>query len=50
MNESLAAAGYHDVAIDGRGANGAKLASGIYFVKIDTEADGNIVLKAMIMK
>ena len=49
VNESLAA-GYHDVRIDGRGDNGAKLSSGIYFVKIETESDGSTVMKAMIMK
>ncbi len=50
MNETFAARGNHDVRIDGRGDNGARLASGIYFVKIEAEAGGNAVLKAMIMK
>ncbi len=32
--ESDAAAGYHDVRIDGTSANGSRLSSGIYFVRI----------------
>jgi PKD domain-containing protein/putative Ig domain-containing protein len=33
-DESDAAAGYHDVRIDGTSANGSRLSSGIYFVRI----------------
>jgi hypothetical protein len=33
-DESDAAAGYHDVRIDGTDANGAKLSSGVYYVRV----------------
>jgi hypothetical protein len=48
-DQPSAAAGYHDVAIDGRDANGKGLASGIYYIKIHsvdgTEAKAVTILK-----
>jgi len=38
-DESDAAAGYHDVRIDGTDASGARLSSGVYFVRIRAGAD-----------
>jgi hypothetical protein len=37
--ESDAAAGYHDVRIDGTSANGSRLSSGIYFVRVRAGAE-----------
>ncbi|HTK70456.1 MAG TPA: putative Ig domain-containing protein [Candidatus Eisenbacteria bacterium] len=39
QDENDAAAGYHDVRIDGVNANGARLSSGVYFVRIRAGAD-----------
>jgi PKD repeat protein len=50
MDESNAAAGYHDVTIDGSDANGSRLASGIYFVKIHSSADGQVTKAVTILK
>ena len=49
MQESFAAAGYHDVTIDGRGENGEKLSSGVYFYNIKT-ADGSVSGRLTILK
>ncbi|HET7497871.1 MAG TPA: PKD domain-containing protein, partial [Candidatus Eisenbacteria bacterium] len=49
-DERAAMAGYHDYTIDGRSSTGAKLASGVYFVKIVSEADGSTVTRVTIMK
>jgi PKD repeat protein len=43
-------AGSHDFTIDGRSAGGSKLASGVYFVKIWAEHDGDTVQRITIMK
>jgi PKD repeat protein len=50
MDESSAAAGYHDVEIDGHDANGSKLASGIYYVKIQSASDGQLTKAVTILK
>ena len=50
MDESSAAAGYHDVTIDGHDANGSKLASGIYYVKVRSSVDGEIMKAITILK
>jgi flagellar hook assembly protein FlgD len=43
------AAGYHDVRIDGRNDSGGRLASGIYFVAIESP-DGNLRSKVTILR
>jgi len=48
-DQSSAAAGYHDIRIDGRGENGARLASGVYFFRLET-ADGQTVGRISILK
>lgn len=50
MEETAASAGYHDVKIDGRDGDGNRLASGIYYVLIRTEADGEEKLPITILK
>jgi PKD repeat protein len=50
MDESTSAAGYHDVTIDGHDANGLKLASGVYYVKVRTSFDGDITKAVTILK
>ncbi|HEX5032262.1 MAG TPA: FlgD immunoglobulin-like domain containing protein, partial [Candidatus Eisenbacteria bacterium] len=49
MDQPSAAAGHHDVAIDGRDAIGNRLASGVYYIKIQsvegTEAKAITILK-----
>ncbi|HET9252233.1 MAG TPA: putative Ig domain-containing protein, partial [Candidatus Eisenbacteria bacterium] len=50
MDESSAAAGYHDVTIDGHDANGSKLASGIYYVKVKSQFDGDVTKAVTILK
>jgi len=49
-DENSAQAGYHDYTIDGRSSTGSKLASGVYFVKISAEHDGDLVQRVTIMK
>ena len=49
IQESFAAAGYHDVTIDGRGDSGEKLSSGVYFYNIRT-ADGSVSGRLTILK
>jgi hypothetical protein len=49
MDEN-AGAGYHDLRIDGRNANGTKVASGVYFVKIATQFDGTETTSITILK
>jgi PKD repeat protein len=49
-DEPAAMAGYHDYAIDGRSATGTKLASGVYFVKVWSEHDGDEVQRITILK
>jgi len=49
LDEPNTVAGYHDVRIDGRDATGNRLASGVYYVKIQsvegTEAKAITILK-----
>ncbi len=48
--EPTAMAGYHDYTIDGRSGSGTKLASGVYFVKVWSEHDGDEVRRITILK
>jgi len=50
MDDSRATGGYHDVSIDGYDANGERLASGMYYVKIRSSVDGEIVKAVTILK
>jgi flagellar hook assembly protein FlgD len=50
MDESNAAAGYHDVTIDGHDASGSRLASGIYYIKIRSSVDGEETKAVTILK
>jgi PKD domain/FlgD Ig-like domain/Putative Ig domain len=50
LDESNAAAGYHDVTIDGHDANGGRLASGIYYVKVQSSVDGEVTKAITILK
>ena len=49
LDLSDAAAGYHDVRVDGHSESGEHLASGVYFYRIET-ADGDVVGRASIVK
>jgi PKD repeat protein len=49
-DESMAPAGYHDITIDGRNANGNRVASGLYFVKVWTQFDGSEVKSFTVLK
>ena len=49
-DEQNAVAGYHDYTIDGRSQSGTKLASGVYFVKVWSEHDGDEVQRITILK
>jgi PKD repeat protein len=48
-NQRFAAAGYHDIRIDGRSDSGSRLASGVYFYRLDT-VDGPVVGSLSIIK
>ncbi|HET9252234.1 MAG TPA: putative Ig domain-containing protein [Candidatus Eisenbacteria bacterium] len=50
MDETSAAAGHHDVTIEGTDANGARLASGVYYVRIRSSADGEVLKAVTILK
>ncbi len=50
LDDGTAPAGYHDVEIDGRDANGMKLASGVYYILIESTADGRERLAITILK
>ncbi|MEK7316703.1 MAG: PKD domain-containing protein [Candidatus Eisenbacteria bacterium] len=50
LDERQAAAGYHDVSIDGRNSAGQELPSGVYFLKIRTEHDGTETKRFTILK
>jgi PKD repeat protein len=50
MDESSASAGHHDVEIDGQDANGSRLASGIYYVKVRTSSEGEVTKAVTILK
>jgi len=50
MEESAAQAGYHDVTIDGRDNQGNRLASGVYYVLIQSEADGRVTKAITVLK
>ena len=47
---SAASAGYHDLKIDGRDQSGNKLASGVYFLRIESEHEGIRRLALTILK
>ena len=49
LDESNAPAGYHDVRIDGRDEHGGRLASGLYFFRIDAH-EGEVVGKVSVLK
>jgi hypothetical protein len=49
LRESFVSAGYHDVKVDGTGDGGARLASGVYFYRVDT-ADGVATGRFVVMK
>ena len=49
LEESAAPAGYHDVRIDGRDEHGGRLASGLYFYRIDAR-EGKVVGKVSVLK
>jgi flagellar hook assembly protein FlgD len=49
LDESRAA-GYHDVEIDGHDANGNKLASGIYYISVQSSVDGKTMKAVTILK
>jgi len=49
VRESFVSAGYHDVKLDGAGDNGTRLASGVYFYRLQT-ADGVASGRFVIMK
>ncbi|HKQ20194.1 MAG TPA: PKD domain-containing protein, partial [Candidatus Eisenbacteria bacterium] len=49
-DEQMAPAGYHDFTIDGTNANGGRVASGVYFVKIWSQHDGTEVTRITVMK
>jgi flagellar hook assembly protein FlgD len=38
LHDSFVAAGYHDVRFDGRDSGGERLASGVYFYRVETAA------------
>jgi hypothetical protein len=48
-SDSHLASGYHDVAIDGRGENGARLPSGVYYYRVET-AEGTTAGRFAILK
>jgi PKD repeat protein len=48
--EQMAPAGYHDFTIDGTNANGGRVASGVYFVKVWSQHDGTEVTRITVMK
>ncbi len=49
MEDPRAAAGYHDMTFDGRGADGMRLASGIYFIQVETP-EGAAVGRVALLK
>ena len=49
VDQSSSAAGYHDVRIDGRDAGGDRLASGVYYLKIQS-VDGALAKAVTILK
>jgi PKD repeat protein len=50
MDEQAAVAGYHDVRIDGRDNSGNRLASGVYYVMIQSAWDGKETKAITILK
>ena len=49
-DEQFVPAGYHDFSIDGTNANGNRVASAVYFVKVWSEFDGTEVQRITVMK
>ena len=50
LDERNVAAGYSDVTIDGRTNTGSRIPSGVYFVRITTEFDGNVTKSLRVLK
>jgi PKD repeat protein len=50
MDDAAAVAGYHDVRIDGRDNQGNRLASGVYYVMIQSAVDGKETKAITILK
>lgn len=50
LEDRVAPAGWHDLAFDGRGPSGNRLTSGIYFVRIQSEFDGEATKSLTILK
>jgi len=50
LEDSAAQAGYHDVTIDGRDNQGNRLASGVYYVLIQSAVDGKVTKAITILK
>ena len=50
LDESFAAAGYRDLKIDNLNANGTKVPSGVYFIKIASQHDGTESQKITFLK
>ena len=50
MDEPSSAAGHHDVTIEAYDASGARLASGVYYVKIRSSAEGEVLKSVAILK
>jgi len=49
LRESFVPAGYHDVSVEGTGDSGARLASGVYFYRVET-VEGVIGGRFVVMK
>jgi PKD repeat protein len=50
LDERNADMGEHNLTIDGRAANGSKLASGVYFVRVQSQYDGSVTKSITILK
>ena len=50
MDQPSSAAGHHDVTIEAYDSNGARLASGVYYVKIRSSAEGEVLKSVAILK
>src|SRR5258705_8395424 len=49
-DDATAVAGWHEYTIDGRSSSGSRLASGVYFVRIRSQHDGDAVERITIMR
>ncbi|HEX7077700.1 MAG TPA: Ig-like domain-containing protein, partial [Candidatus Eisenbacteria bacterium] len=50
VDERNLATGYHDYSIDGTNANGGHVASGVYFVRVWSQFDGEEVVRVTVLK